>query len=89
MVTGLPDIAPALLTDLRQTEKTKTPEAWAQEAAKRLELHKRERWEDMLSAIVQLKEVSNVSTIHPLVQAADLVDRFSFSPVRAPLAAGS
>lgn len=82
MVTGLPDIAPALLSDLLQAEQTKAPVAWAHEAAKRLALEKRERWEDLLPAIARLKEVSKVSTIRPLVEAADLVDRFSFSPVR-------
>jgi len=85
VVTGLPDIAPALLADLRQAEKTKTPVQWAHEAAKRLELRKWERWEDLLPAIVQLAAASKLSTIRPLAEAADLVDRFSFSPMRTPL----
>jgi hypothetical protein len=78
MVTGLPDIAPALLADLRQTGKTL--ESWADLAAKRVELHKRET--DLREAIELLKGVSKRSTIDLLVKAADLVDRFSFSPVR-------
>ena len=89
MVTGLPDIAPALLADLRQAERTKAPVLWAHEAAKRLELHKRERWADLLPSIVQLQEVFKVSTILPLVEAGELVDRFSFSPVRTPPPPGS
>ena|SRR2546425_351574 len=83
LVTGLPDVAPALLADLREAEKTKTPVAWAHEAAERLELQKRERWADLLPALEQLKEMSKVSTIRPFVDAAELVDRFSFSPVRS------
>lgn len=86
LVTGLPDIAPALLADLRQAEKTKAPVAWAHEAAKRLNLQKRERWNSLLPAFTQLQ---HVQTIRPLVEAADLVDRFSFSPVRLGSSTGS
>ena len=71
LVTGLPDVAPALLADLRQATKTTTPATWLREAAKRLELPKRERWEDLVPALMQLKELSKVSTVRPLVEAAD------------------
>ena len=83
LVSGLPDIAPSLLADLRGAKKTITPVAWARQAAKRLELGQRERWREFLPAIQRLSEVSKVTTIGPLVKAADLVDRFSFSPVRS------
>lgn len=88
MVTGLPDIAPALIADLRQAELTISPVEWAQEAAKGLHIGKRERWGDMMQAIVRIVAVSNVSTIAPLVEASYLVDRFSFSPVRSHFSQG-
>jgi hypothetical protein len=88
LMSGLPDIAPALLTDLRSTKKTTTPTAWAHAAAKRLALGERERWKEFLPAIERLNKVSRVSTIRPLVDAADLVDRFSFSPVRSAPSTG-
>jgi hypothetical protein len=88
LVSGLPDIAPSLLADLRGTKKTTTPVAWAHQVEKRLGLSQRERWKEFLPAIERLKNVSGVATIRPLVEAADLVDRFSFSPVRSAPSAG-
>jgi hypothetical protein len=82
MVTGLPDIAPALLRDLRQCQKSTSPAAWIHEAAERLKLHAGDRWEDLLTPIENLKKDASVTTIRPLMEAADLVERFSFNPVR-------
>lgn len=88
LVSGLPDLAPSLLADLRAAKKTMRPVAWAQQAAKRLDLGQQARWKEFLPAIQRLSTVSKVDTISPLLKAADLVDRFSFSPVRsAPFAA--
>ncbi len=83
LMTGLPDIAPVLLADLRKAKETQAPAAWTRGAAKRLALDSRERWADVYPAIDQLRKVSKVSTLRPLMKAAELVDRFSFSPVRS------
>jgi hypothetical protein len=83
LMTGLPDIAPDLLADLREARETGAPAVWTREAAKRLALDNRERWADVYPAIDQLAKVSKISTLGPLIEAAELVDRFSFSPVRS------
>lgn len=88
LVTGFPDIAPALLTNLREAEEDKPLEAWATEAAEGLTLSKRQRWEEALSVIKQLKKESKIETIRPLAHAAELVDRFTFSPAQAALSGG-
>jgi hypothetical protein len=82
LVTGLPDVAPALLANLRQAERTLTPMAWAHQAGRQLKLETHRDWNDAVSVIEHLSGLSRVHTIRPLVAAADLVDRFSFSPVR-------
>src|SRR5262249_28356009 len=83
LMTGLPDIAPVLLGDLRRAKGTEAPTVWTRSAAKRLAPDNRERWADVYPAIDQLRKVSKISTLRPLIEAAQLVDRFSFSPVRS------
>jgi hypothetical protein len=84
MVTGFPEAAPALLADLRDAPRDQSPEAWARAAAKRLQLEDRHKWADLLPVISRLREW-DVNTNAPLVDAAALVDRFSFSPVQRPV----
>jgi KAP family P-loop domain len=84
IVTGFPEAAPALLTDLRDAKRDQTPEAWARAAAKRLQLEDRGKWAELLPVISRLRQW-DVNTIAPLVDAATLVDRFSFSPVQRPV----
>ncbi len=89
MVTGLPEFAPALLADLRTTAREVAPERWARDAADRLGLADERKWTELLPLIAQLRK-SGVKTLGPLVSAAALVDRFSFSPVRwAPVSSPS
>jgi KAP family P-loop domain len=83
LMTGLPDVAPALLTDLRRADKTISPVLWIEEATKRLGLGDHERWPEVKPLIQQLHKESKVLTIRPLTEAATLIDRFSFSPVRS------
>jgi hypothetical protein len=83
LMTGLPDIAPVLLAELCKANQTEDPAVWTRETAKRLGFDNRGRWADVSPAIDQLREVSEVSTLSPLMEAAGLVDRFSFSPVRS------
>ena len=84
IVTGFPEAAPALLADLRDASRDQTPEAWARSAAERLQLEDRGKWADLLPVIRRLRQWE-VRTVAPLVDAAALVDRFSFSPVQRPL----
>jgi hypothetical protein len=84
IVTGFPEAAPALLSDLRDAPRTQAPEAWARAAAKRLKLEDRGKWADLLPVIDQLY-MWDVKSIEPLADAAVLVDRFSFSPVQRPV----
>ena len=84
IVTGFPEAAPALLKDLRDASRDQAPEAWARDVAKRLQLEERGKWAELLPAISRLREW-NVHTVGPLIDAAPLVDRFSFSPVQRPV----
>jgi flagellar biosynthesis GTPase FlhF len=82
LVTGLPQAAPQLLSELKKAEWAKTPSAWVKEVIPTLQVESRQR-KDLESAFLHLKTLSNVNTLRPLVQAAARVDRFSFSPVRS------
>jgi hypothetical protein len=85
LVTGTPEIAPSLLTDLRRTPVTHAPAGWARGARKRLKLlDESGQITDVVATITSLQTEHGVRTIGPLAHAADLVDRFSFSPYRAP-----
>jgi hypothetical protein len=84
IVTGFPEAASALLNDLRTADREVAPEAWARDVAKRLQLEERGKWAELLPAIGRLR-VWNVHTVGPLIDAAPLVDRFSFSPVQRPV----
>jgi hypothetical protein len=84
IVTGFPEAAPALLADLRDARPDQAPEAWARAAAKRLQLEDRRKWAVLLPIISQARQW-DLHTITPLVDAAALVDRFSFSPVQRPV----
>jgi hypothetical protein len=84
IVTGFPEAAPALLADLRDARRDQAPEAWTRAAAKRLQLEERGKWAYLLPIISRLRQW-DVHTIAPLVDAAALVDRFSFSPVQRPV----
>jgi hypothetical protein len=82
LVTGLPQVAPELLSKLKNAEWAKTPSAWVKEVIPTLEVESRQR-KDLETAFLHLKSLSRVNTLRPLVQAAARVDRFSFSPVRS------
>lgn len=82
IVSGLPEIAPELLTDLRAAKAETSPAAWAREATQRLGLDERGKWGDLLPVLRSLHG-SGIGSIAPLAAAADHVDRFSFNPVRA------
>jgi len=84
IVTGFPEAAPALLSNLRDASRDQAPEAWARSAAKQLQLEDRGKWAELLPVIGRLRQW-DVHTIAPMVDAAALVDRFSFSPVQRPL----
>lgn len=84
LVTGTPEIAPSLLTDLRRTPVTHAPAAWARGARTRLKLDESGQITNVLGTITRLQNDHGVRTIGPLAHAANLVDRFSFSPNRAP-----
>ena len=56
---------------------------WAKDVAGRLKLTERAQWNDVMLLMDELKETAKLSTIRPLARAADLVDRFTFSPTRS------
>jgi hypothetical protein len=87
LVTGLPDIAPEILADLRKTDQDQSPVAWVRRVGKNWGLERREYWADLLAVVTRLHGTTKVSTVRPLAEAAKLVDRFSFSPVRTPVVA--
>ena len=82
MTTGLPELAPLLFASLRKTENTKSPQAWARQAAKEQNGSAQKQWETLFPLFEQLVEKHKITTLRPFHRAADLVDRFSFSPVR-------
>lgn len=85
LVTGLPDIAPELLTHLRQSPPKLLPVEWLNRAGDALDLKQRAWWPDLLPVVERLGTITGLTSIRPLVEAAALVDRFSFSPVRTPV----
>jgi hypothetical protein len=82
LVTGYPEAAQRLITDLRNEEDHPSLPKWARAAAERLKLQDDGKWKEILPLVDALGK-SGVRTIEPLIRACNLVDRFSFSPVRS------
>src|SRR6185436_7115712 len=69
IVSGLPEIAPELLTDLRAAPKETAPDEWARGAAERLALDARGKWGGVLAALQSLPS-QGISSIAPLATVA-------------------
>jgi hypothetical protein len=83
LVTGYPEAAQRIICDLRAHEgENPAPSKWVRSAGERLNLKDDSKWKELLSLVDTLGK-SRVSTIEPLAKASNLVDRFSFNPVRA------
>jgi KAP family P-loop domain len=86
IVSGLPEIAPKLLTALRAKDADSVVvDEWLRGAGARLGLGEDSRWKDLLPMLEGLS-THGIRTIAPLVAAANHVDRFAFNPVRTTAA---
>ena len=86
IVSGLPEIAPKLLTALRAEDADSVGlDAWVRDAGTRFGFGADSRWA-ISRAMLQALSAHGIATIAPLVDAADHVDRFAFNPVRTATA---
>ena len=84
LMTGLPRLAPDLMKQLRRMNRHASFKSWVSEVGDTIEHNHHEGAAHVVPLLKKLQQSAHLQTIAPLADAVELVDRFSFSPVRSP-----